>query len=449
MYKPVTPFATIRRTLPAALLIAAMVPCNVVALPEYSIVDLGVLADDTSSDGYQINSSGQVLAVSRGSTTGTRAVRYTEGSELQDLGKVDGILDAFTTIGINDTGQIATTRNRGAARYTEGPGWVELGVLPGGASSFGHDINNRGQVAGYSSTGTGGFRAFRYTDGQGLVDLGLLSGDESSLALGINRRGDVVGISYRTTVQQSTAFLYTNAGGMQALGSLGGNLTTALRLNKKRQIVGWAYTPNSFKHAFRYTPAGGISDLGVLPGDKRSEAAEINDQGQVVGISYRTLHSPRHPFLWEAGVGLQDLNGAPSIHAAGWILETAAGINNSSQIVGSGTNPEGKHHAYRLTPIGPGDQYQCFGHTATRVGTPGDDVIDGTDGDDVIMGLGGNDIINGGAGNDFICGGPGRDRLNGQDGNDTLVGGNGKDRVNGGDGSDICVQGERVAACEL
>ena len=40
----------------------------------------------------------------------------------------------------------------------------------------------------------------------------------------------------------------------------------------------------------------------------------------------------------------------------------------------------------------------CGGQVATRVGTPGDDVLVGTPGDDVLMGLAGNDRLRGGAG---------------------------------------------------
>ena len=54
----------------------------------------------------------------------------------------------------------------------------------------------------------------------------------------------------------------------------------------------------------------------------------------------------------------------------------------------------------------------CLGESATKIGTPGDDVITATDDDDVIVGLGGNDTISGGGGFDLICGG---------DGNDTIV----------------------------
>src|SRR5829696_10417281 len=76
----------------------------------------------------------------------------------------------------------------------------------------------------------------------------------------------------------------------------------------------------------------------------------------------------------------------------------------------------------------------CFGHPATIVGTPGDDVLIGQSGvSDVIVGLGGNDYISGGdfygednvpgRAPDYLCGGPGQDRVRGSTGDDHLNGG--------------------------
>lgn len=80
---------------------------------------------------------------------------------------------------------------------------------------------------------------------------------------------------------------------------------------------------------------------------------------------------------------------------------------------------------------------RCGGQKATKVGTPGRDVINGTPRRDVIAGLGGNDLLRGLAGNDLLCGGAGRDRLLGGPGRDTLLGGSGADVLIGGAGADV------------
>jgi uncharacterized repeat protein (TIGR01451 family) len=102
----------------------------------------------------------------------------------------------------------------------------------------------------------------------------------------------------------------------------------------------------------------------------------------------------------------------------------------------------------------------CDGLTPTRVGTPGNDVINGTNGADVIHGLSGNDTINGANGADRICGGKDNDtidggnqldRLFGDAGNDALSGGQGNDALDGGADTDTCDGGngrDTGANCE-
>src|SRR5215208_2622601 len=79
----------------------------------------------------------------------------------------------------------------------------------------------------------------------------------------------------------------------------------------------------------------------------------------------------------------------------------------------------------------------CMGHTATRVGTAGNDVIKGTPGPDVIVGLAGDDTIRGRGGKDIICGNRGADRLLGGRRADRVSGGMGADHEVGGQGHDV------------
>jgi hypothetical protein len=72
-----------------------------------------------------------------------------------------------------------------------------------------------------------------------------------------------------------------------------------------------------------------------------------------------------------------------------------------------------------------------------KVGTNGNNTINGTAGIDMLFGLNGNNVLNGGAGGDLLCGGNGNDTLNGGVGNDTLDGGADDDTLNGGAGNDI------------
>jgi hypothetical protein len=110
----------------------------------------------------------------------------------------------------------------------------------------------------------------------------------------------------------------------------------------------------------------------------------------------------------------------------------------------------------------------CRGLSPTRVGTPGNDVINGTPGRDIIVAVGGNDTIKGSDGDDVICGGDGADTIDGDNGadaadggagpdsifgsggNDTLDGGAQNDSIRGDGGRDICTSGEeRMSSCEV
>src|SRR5688572_28390115 len=106
---------------------------------------------------------------------------------------------------------------------------IDLGIL--GRSSVANDINERGQVVGFSDTARGGGGAVLGQDGLA-ADLGTLGGLGSG-ALGINERGQVVGFSF-TAEGVQRGFLW-QGGQMIDLGTLGGFVGYAYGINDQGQ----------------------------------------------------------------------------------------------------------------------------------------------------------------------------------------------------------------------
>jgi probable HAF family extracellular repeat protein len=110
------------------------------------------------------------------------------------------------------------------------------------------------------------------------------------------------------------------------LPTLGGSATVAYDINDAGQVVGLSYTAgDDAYHAFLWTPGQGIQDLGTL-GGSTSIASAINEAGQVVGES--ATASGRRAFLWTPGQGMQDLG------TLGGVYSVATDINDAGQVVG-------------------------------------------------------------------------------------------------------------------
>lgn len=88
---------------------------------------------------------------------------------------------------------------------------------------------------------------------------------------------------------------------------------------------------------------GSLTRDPVACGTEHTEPTDVNDNGEVVGISNCRA------FIWNETFGLKDLNSLVDDTAAGWLLYSANGINESGQIVGEGRR-NGETRAFVLTP---------------------------------------------------------------------------------------------------
>ena len=282
--------------------------------------DLGVLppAGVNFSFGYGINSFGQIAGGSYAAEAGTaiRAMMAT-ATGLIDLGALSNTDDASVAFDINDRGQVTGwSFNRAADRHafvwTAAGGMRDIGTL-GGDYSSGQSINESGQIAGESKIGTGAILAFRFTEGAGMISLGTLSGGTKSSGYGINNSGQVVGESDTGPIvgfprlkggsfggigEGPYAFLWTEGVGMRNLGDLGGGTSRATAISNNGVVVGVSTVIDGAFHAFRWTQAEGMIDLNTLlppnSGWVLLEADGVNDNGQITGFGLR--NGFRHAF---------------------------------------------------------------------------------------------------------------------------------------------------------
>jgi probable HAF family extracellular repeat protein len=186
-----------------------------------------------------------------------------------------------------------------------------------------------------------------------MKDLGTLPGDTNSYAYGINPTSSygvqVVGESDSASGQRR-AFLWTQNGGMISLGTLGGTESEAAGINDAGQVTGDArLSGDTVTHAFLWQN-GVMTDLGTTGGNFSSGHA-INTGGQVAGELLPKNSTEDNAFHWTPTT----LNGTKgkmadlgTLNLGGTIkLSDANGINDAGDVVGwSGDGLGIQSHAF-------------------------------------------------------------------------------------------------------
>jgi probable HAF family extracellular repeat protein len=369
-----------RLTFSTALACGTLTAHFSVSAANYLLTELGTLGGDYSM-ATGLNEAGQVVGVAR-TTEGREHAFLWQDGVMTDLGGLGGANSHASAI--NASGQVV-----GWAENAEGFTRACLfGVgtnadLGGGPKedSFASDINDHGQVIGWTDTQdpNNNFpRAFLFSPT--VRNLSLWGGyTVRSRAIAINNSQQVAGWSAAQIVIWGLgiqATVWNDFGSINPGSRLGGADSEARNLNDAGEIVGVS--------GFDYVPeraacwsGTNLLSLGSLALDS-SAAAAVNNDGQIVGGSaaYRSglitnnfpnlsnpggdTNSPppeppvyegqiltRHAFLWQEGV-MADLNDLIPTNS-GWELSEAASINDAGQIVGSGTF-QGQTRAFLLTP---------------------------------------------------------------------------------------------------
>ena len=238
----------------------------------------------------------------------------------------------------------------------------DLGTL-GGTDAVAAVINERGQVLGFSYTSSTPTQAGACSPfATRLVylgarkryeELGNLGGTCTRL-LDLNNRGQVVGFSLPEGDTFSRAFLSENGSIQDLGGSLGGSSTGAFKVNEAGQAVGFGYLAgDTLFHATLWRQVGQITDLGTIGDDACSRATDINAQDQVVGGDSTLAQCLgeelfTRAFLWEDGT-IFDLNALIPSGSSLYLIDPET-INDQGEIAGNGVDASGNQHAFLLIP---------------------------------------------------------------------------------------------------
>lgn len=240
---------------------------------------------------------------------------------------------------LNDVGQVVLICQSSGSNQTRSLLWAggETRWIGEFRSGFvrheAKSINDSGQVAG--SSWAGGFPAAAWSwKDDVFTPLGSLGGANAA-SFSINESGLQTGWS-NVALPQSIFSFYAyvwRSGCMANLGELPeATWSCSSEINDAGQVVGVSILTGSvFPCAFLASAVMGMHPLGTLGGPE-SYAVDLNDAGQVVGRSTtgRTVDNwwAFHAFLWQAGVML-DLGTLP-----GEEYSAAVAINTAGDIVG-------------------------------------------------------------------------------------------------------------------
>jgi len=182
-----------------------------------------------------------------------------------------------------------------------------------------------------------------------VLQLDPLVGDQQANAEDINDLGQVVGWSSGGTTGQTAVLWSIDQAGVvtvESLGKLpGGTFSNAQAINNDGQVVGFANGALGTRRPFIWTETGGMRDLGLPVGLVGGQAHQINDNGQVVGAVFPTEFSSLFDngrfAIWtidaaEVVTNIRDLGALGGVAAAAWDNNVHGNVAGDIWLFGDG-----------------------------------------------------------------------------------------------------------------
>ena len=314
---------------------------------------------DSSAQG--VSDDGTVVAGYGAADTGGKPFRWTAATGMVDLGSLPGGGESGLGYDVSADGNVVvgySSRSDGriAFRWTPADGMYGIGYLGGGdIYSSAAAVSADGQTIVGDSEVRFGFQAFRWTQSSGMAAL------PARQAHGVSDDGSIV-VGYNGTLQQG--FRWTEATGAVPLGTLPGGLVsraTAVTGDGKT-IVGSATSgsaPNpsiaSYSEAVIWSEVDGIQGLGYLSGDN-SSARDVSSNGNIVVGQAEDVGRPVG-FIWTPATGMQNYNDyleSLGVDLGGYEVQRIGAISRNGQyVVGTALRPDGDYEAFIATGVAP------------------------------------------------------------------------------------------------
>jgi probable HAF family extracellular repeat protein len=247
--------------------------------------DLGTLPGDLASGAVAISSDGRMISGNSTGPTALSAVRWLRSGEQWLIDALPLGSGCFVNGMSSDGTAIAGTCGALAVVWVNGSR-----IVLGNGNAGG--VNSKGQAVGTNSTFN---HAILWNFSSGVVtetDLGTLGGTYA-VATNINESGEVTGWSENGN-QVSHAFLWTPKKGVMIDLAANGPTSGGYGINASGKVVGDMFP--STQHAGYYDGRKAI-DLGFLPGYASAIAVSLNNNGQAVGWS-STILSQTRATMW-------------------------------------------------------------------------------------------------------------------------------------------------------
>ncbi|HLA57216.1 MAG TPA: hypothetical protein VK622_00570 [Puia sp.] len=318
---------------------------------DYQINKIGLLPGGTYSIANGINNKGEVAGnadrpLTRDPQYPTQvAVFYSHSTGLIEINTPNANFSEFGVgLDINDSSQVVGYIEEdfyGPFIWSAATGiWsLYFGYCSAAA------INNQGVIVGSQMQGVDPQAACVWDGPQQTFRLlELWTVPDTSEATGVNDQGIIVGWK-QPVGGQPAAFIVYPGGGLQPVAAFQEPGSKAYGIGNGGHVVGESINAGVTR-AYMWTQAGGLVYLDTLGGIS-SWATDVNTAGSAVGTVVMPDGNPR-AFLYENGV-MNDLNTLIP-PGSGWQLEDAVAINDNGQIAGNGQF-NGARMGFVLNPL--------------------------------------------------------------------------------------------------